>query len=137
MASLDISSRSLVFRGAVIVGAVALLVGVAGIFYFRARDGDRRSARPRDACTVMVRGLSSLEGVEVDVTWLDASGAPATDVGRPGHEPGTWAFLGAPEGAPVTLRVRRRAEGTAEILHQQPAVLTRGALFEVWLPGPR
>ena len=134
---LDPSSRSAVFRSAVLIGVAALLAGVAGIFYFRHRESTQRADRPQDACTVIVHGLSSVEGIALVAAWHEASGGTALDHGLPGREAGVWRFRHAPEGTPLTLRIERHLDGRVELIHEQPAVFTRGAVFEAWVPGTR
>jgi len=127
----------LFFRSTVLVGCAALLLGVAGIFYFHGRDETRRSHHPSDATIVAVQGLLSVEGIRLRATWLDLAGTEQAETGKPGFEAGVWLFRRAPEGIALTLEVLQYADGTRRLLHSQPAVLTRGALLEVWLPGER
>ncbi len=125
---------SIVFHGATLIGCVALLLGVAGIFYFGGRERTLRDTLPADACTVIVRGLDSQDGVGVEATWKYGDGSTGSEFGRPGAERGTWYFREAPEGQPLTLRVFR---GEARrVLHEQHAIFTRGAGFQIWVREP-
>ncbi len=125
------------FRGVVIVSCVALLAGVAGIFYFHGRDEAEKSSHPLDAATVVIQGLDSVAGIQLRASWRDHDGIQETETGKPGEEEAHWLFDRAPEGTPITIEVLRHADGDKETIHSQPAILTRGAHFEVWLPGAR
>ncbi len=125
------------FRIAVILGSVALLLGVAGIFYFQRADERRHGESPRDAALVFVQGLDSIEGIRLRASWQDLDGASHEETGKPTGEAGNWYFDSAPDGVPLTLEVIRHADGRKELLHAMPAVLTRGGLFEFWMPGER
>jgi len=115
----------------------ALLFGVAGIFYFQRADEQDHGESPRDAAAVVVRGLETLEGIRLRATWQELGGATREETGKPAGEAGHWYFERTPDGVPLTLEVMRHAQGTKEVLHGMPAVLTRGALFEFWMPGER
>jgi hypothetical protein len=125
------------FRSVVIISCVALLVGVAGIFYFHGRDEAEKSTHPLDAATVSVRGLESVAGIQLRAIWRDHDGIEETETGKPSSEAGLWDFHRTPEGIPLTLEVLRHGEGAKQTLHSQLAILTRGAHFDVWLPGAR
>lgn len=117
-----------------ILGCVALLVGVAGVFYFQIADQAERARHPEDMTGVLVRGLDSLEGIQLRVSWSDLEGVAREETGKPGTEAGYWYFHRAPPAVPVTLEVLRHAEGSQDVVHTMPALLTRGGIFEVWLP---
>lgn len=131
-AFLEQPSKTL-FRAATLLGCLALLLGVAGIFYFGVREETAREVLPEDAATVLLQGIGALEDIEVDVLWLTPSGRPRQETGRPGKELGLWYFSAAPAGRPVKLLVYRRGERGRRLLHEQRALLTRGAGFEVFV----
>ncbi|MDA1194521.1 MAG: hypothetical protein O2894_04995 [Planctomycetota bacterium] len=124
-------------RYAVILGGLALLVGVAGIFYFQVADRTRAANLPLDACMVSVRGLETLEGVQLRARWQDLDGEVHEETGKPTADGGTWRFERTPEGVPLTVEVLVHGKGERVLRHAQPAVLTRGGLFDVWLPDGR
>ncbi|MDF1699798.1 MAG: hypothetical protein P1V36_01370 [Planctomycetota bacterium] len=125
------------FRTAVILGCIAMLVGVAGIFYFQRADESRRDTPATDACVVLVHGLPSVEGIRLRVRWKDLRGGDQEETGKPEGEAGRWIFQRAPPGVPVTLEVLEHAGGTKRTLHAMPAVLSREGLFQAWMPGDR
>ena len=125
------------FRAAVIVGCLALLVGVAGIFVFERADEGARAGLPADALGVVVRGLPDGEGHVLQASWTDDEGAEQREVGKPAGRDAHFVFYRAPSDAPITLEVLRQRAGAAHVLHAQPALLTPGGLFEVWMPGAR
>ena len=125
------------FRWAVILGCIAMLVGVAGIFVFQRADEDQRTARPEDAAGIVVRGLETTQGIRVRVTWLDLEGKELEETAKPAGTAGQWLVRRTPSGVPVTIEVIEHANGTQRVLHAMPALLTRGCLFEVWLPKER
>lgn len=125
------------FRTAVILGCIAMLVGVAGIFYFQRADESREDTHPSDACVVLVHGLASVEGIRLRVRWKDLRGGDQEETGKPSAEAGRWTFRRAPPGVPVTLEVLEHIDGTKQTLHAMPAVLSREGLFQLWMPGDR
>jgi len=127
----------LFLRAATMIGCAALLLGVAGIFYFGVRDRAAREIFPTDAATVMVRGIDPMDGLVVEAYWSPAEGDEGREVGEPGEETGHWYFRKAPEGVVLTLTVYRRPVGGGQTrLYQQHAILTRGAVFEVFARRP-
>jgi hypothetical protein len=125
------SSPSLALRGAVIVAAVALLAGVAGVLYVNAHDRASAARHPAGAATVLVHGPGPLQDVRVRALWTDAAGRERAEAARPGPEPGLWLLEQAPEGVPLTLEILRA--GAPPV--RQPAILTRGGIFDVRLAG--
>jgi hypothetical protein len=124
----------LFFRAATMVGCAALLLGVAGIFYFGVRDRTAREIFPTDATTVLLRGLAPTDDVVLQAYWSPAEGEDGSEMGQPGEESGHWYFHRAPAGVALTLTVYRRPDGGArERVHQQHAIFTRGAAFEVYV----
>ena len=126
----------LFFRAATMIGCAALLLGVAGIFYFGVRDRAAREVFPTDATTVLLRSLAPTDDVVVEAYWSPAEGEDGSEMGEPGEESGHWYFRRAPEGIALTLTVYRRPHGGArERVHQQHAIFTRGAAFAVYVRG--
>lgn len=121
---------SVLFRAATMLGCVALLVGVAGVFYFGSRTPTWRETLPVDAATVVVRGVGDGEGLRVEALWRDSDDAEHAEVGAPGSEPGFWYFREVPDGLPLKIRISR---DDATVLHEQHAILSRGTGFEVLL----
>ena len=121
------------FRGSILIACLALVLGVAGIFYVQHRDAQRRPAT--GVATVQIGGLDSIAGIQVLVTWTDAAGAEQSETGRPAPNEGQWIFRRAPEGKRLTLIVYRREQGQRLELARQPAFLTYGGLFEAY-PRP-
>ena len=123
---------NLLFRAATLIGCVALLLGVAGVFYFGGREATERRVLPDDAATVLLRGIEADANLRVEVRWV-TGGVEASETGARGREAGLWHFREAPEGVPLTLRVYRiEAEGRRPV-HEQYAIFTRGAGFEVYV----
>ena len=125
------------FRTAVILGCIALLIGVAGIFVFQRADETDEQTNPEGVCTVAVHGLDSSAGIRLRASWLDLDGKEHEESGKPTSEALHWVFHRAPSDAPVTLEVLQHAGGTRRVLHATPALLTRGGVFEVWIPDGR
>lgn len=125
------------FRAAVILGCLALLTGVAGIFIFERADEGSRAGLPADALGVEVRGLPTTQGIVLRASWLDESDVEDNEAGKPAGREGHYVFYRAPVGTPITLEVLRVEGSTYRVLHAQPALLTRGGLLEVWMPGAR
>ena len=121
------------FRTAVILGCIALLVGVAGIFVFQRADERERLTHPSEVCTVVVQGLEAGREVQVIASWLDEESEERRETGKPAGEPGYWFFYRAPAAEPVTLEVIEQAGDTRRVLYAGPARLTRGGLFTVWI----
>jgi hypothetical protein len=128
---------SLLFRSIVIVSVVALVLGVAGIFYFEGVHRTPSDGLPHDACIVMVNGLPSLAGIEVRATWLDTQGKGQEETGSGMAEAGYWTLRRVPEGSPIQLHIVEHAAGQTRTVHRQPAVLTRGGVFEIRLRAPK
>jgi len=152
------------YRGAIILGCFAFLLGVAGIFYFR-QEGDP-SVPDADVATIWVHGVvggegagaeaSELEDLEIVVRWnesVEGKSRPATriETGRRGEAPGLFTFRRAPEGRPVQLTIYRSAserpgasEGpeptppsVREPVHSQIVILTYGQRTYAAVPlGP-
>lgn len=122
------------FRAATLLGCVALLLGVAGVFYFGGRAPSWRETLPVDAATVLVRGIPDEEGsaddgnIRVEAIWRDADESQHSEAGVRGVESGFWHFRKVPDGLPLRLRIYR---GDDTLLHEQHAILSRGAGFEV------
>ncbi|MDJ0523669.1 MAG: hypothetical protein QNJ90_16485 [Planctomycetota bacterium] len=121
------------FRTATLIGCFALLLGVAGVFYFGGRDHSWRATLPRDASTVLLRGIEDQTDLAVEVTWPDADGRTAREAGSRGSGPGFWTFRDAPEAVPLRLTVYREGGEGRVMIHQQHAIFTRGGGFEVLL----
>ena len=124
----------ILFRAATLLGCVALLLGVAGVFYFGSRAPSWRETLPVDAATVLVRGISD-EGdgaderdIRVEAVWRDADESQHSETGVRGVESGFWHFRKVPDGLPLRLRIYA---GDDTLLHEQHAILSRGAGFEV------
>jgi hypothetical protein len=118
----------ILFRAATLLGCVALLLGVAGIFYFGNRAPSWRETLPVDAATVLVRGIGDGDDVRVEAIWHDADASRHSEAGVRGEESGFWHFRNVPDGLPLRLRIYR---GEEVLLHEQHAILSRGAGFEV------
>lgn len=120
-----------------ILGCIALLVGVAGIFVLQRADETDELTHPDGVCTVAVRGLTSPGGIRLRASWLDLDGKEHEETGKPTSEPLHWFFQRVPAGVPITLEVLEHDGGTRRVLRAMPALLTRGGLFEVWIPDGR
>ena len=125
----------IVFRAAILIGCVALLLGVAGVFHFGTTDREGDVRDPDREAMVLLRGVEAGPGLQVEARWENAEGGALVEVGRPGDEALTWRFLRAPGGEPLILTVWRATGSRRERLHEQPAILTRGAGFEVVVPA--
>lgn len=126
------------FRGAVLLAALAFLVGVAGIFWFeRAEQQALEAARSAEA-RVQVHGLEVFDDIEVRASWIDVEGIARQEVGEVHDRPARWIFREAPRPEPVELEVVRTApDGVATVLHATSALLLPGQTFQVWLRGER
>lgn len=123
---------SALFRTSVAIGCFALLLGVAGIFYFDHKDREARARRSPDEALVLVSGSLASTVLEIQVAWRSRDGEEA-ETGRPGPEAASWRFTEAPEGVPVELRLYGGEEGARRLIARHPVVLTRGAVFELVL----
>ena len=121
------------FRTATLIGCFALLLGVAGLFYFGDRDTSWRQTVPRDAATVLLRGIDDQTDLRVEVTWPDTDGSTLRESGSRGSGPGFWIFREAPEAVPLQLSVFREGNAGRVLIHRQHAIFTRGGGFEVLL----
>jgi hypothetical protein len=121
-----------VFRASVVIGCVALLLGVAGVYHFGRKDREARVARPADVAVVLLSGAGDAAGVEVVARWHSPGGRVREERGIPGREPASWRFRAAPEGVPLELLVYGRG---SVLLSRQPAILTHGGAFEMTLPA--
>lgn len=128
----------LLYRGMIVLGCFAFVAGVAGIFYFEARDERRRPET--DAATVLVRGIQEGRDLEVVVLWEEPAKGDArreSETGRVGERPGYYTFRRVPEGVPLTLVIYEDDGGGRREILRQPASLTYGALFETFAaPDP-
>lgn len=107
----------LVLRLAVVVGATALLAGIAGWVLLALRpDIPTRGDSAPTGSQVRVLGEAAIERAQhVEVEWFE-DGTRITQSARRGEAPGVWVLPPVPEGRHVTLRVRRGVEG--ELVHQ-------------------
>lgn len=121
------------FRASVVVGCTAMVLGVAGIFHFGERDRRLQARQPTDLARVLLQGLVSPEGVDVVARWEGADGVAHEEGGHVGDDPWTWFFEQAPEGVALTLLVYRQETGMRREVWRQPALLTRGGLFEAYV----
>jgi hypothetical protein len=121
------------FRVSVIIGCTALLIGVAGIFYFAERDRRTRPPLPHAVCFVQLQGLDDPRCLDVVARWQDEEGIAHEEGGEVTPDPWAWMFLAAPEAVPLTLIVYRQDEGGRREVARQPAILTRGGFFEALL----
>jgi hypothetical protein len=130
------------FRASVVLACTALLIGMAGVLHFNARDQRLQARHPADLSLVQVRGLRDPAHVDVVARWQDRDGVAHEEGGEVADDPWTWVFERAPEGIPLTLIVYRQgAAGRSEIARQL-VILTRGATFEAYVrparqPDPR
>lgn len=125
------------YRGTILLGCLAFLLGVAGIIYFQFED--RRGLPGRDAASVLVHGAEGQPGIEVVARWeieTTAETAPRwrSETGRLGDEPGIYLFHRAPDGVALELVVYRHGQGGRQELHRQPAILTYGQNIYTALP---
>lgn len=127
--------RRTLFRAGVIVGCTALIIGVAGVFYFGEKDRRTRALVAQDVCFVRIQGPKTPVALVVTARWETEDGIAREEAGIVGDDPWTWLFEDAPPGRPLTLIVYRQHPDRRVEVSRQPAILTRGAYFEAILPS--
>jgi hypothetical protein len=143
---------NIVYRGAILLGCLAFLLGVSGIFYFQHLDA--RGAIDEDTASVLIHGVEGELYIQVVAEWEATGGALApridpiagetetsappamrSETGRLGDEAGVYLFQRAPEGVPLELIVYRYEEGGRVELHRQLAILTYGQSIYTAIPS--
>ncbi len=137
MASRRPEDSRTIFRASVIVGCTALIIGVAGVFYFGEKDRRLRAYEAKDVSFIRIQGPKTPVDLVVTVRWETEDGVAREEAGVVGDDPWTWIFEEAPAGRPVTLIVSRQQPVGRVPLARQPAILTRGAYFEAIVAIPK
>jgi hypothetical protein len=133
------------YKGTILLGCLAFLLGVAGIFYFRYQE--RQLLPDGDLASVLVHGVENDPDIQVVARWPieedesgDGAGAAPTwgrETGRLGAEPGIYLFHRAPGGVRLELIVYRHEGKSRRELHRQAAILTYGQnIYTAVPPGP-
>ncbi len=125
---------NVLFRASVVIGCATMLLGVAGIFYFRDRAPPEVTPPSGDTASVIVDTPAAKEDLEVVVRWTEGDGSHGEERGRRGKDPVTWHFRRAPQAVPVDLVVYVTSAGQRRELHRTEAVLQRGAHYHAVLP---